>query len=54
MMAARTQKCITILGALVGIALFAAANAHLLTVAFQSQPACATIEAGPAPARRVC
>lgn len=53
-MTARTQKRIAILGTLVAISLFVAANAHLVSVAFSSRPACAALEAGPAPARRVC
>lgn len=49
-----TQKTIAILGAVIGAALFAGANAHLIAVAFQSQPVCAEIQPDRAPARAAC
>lgn len=49
-----TQKRLAIAGALIGLAVFLAANAHLLTVAVQSQPSCVVNESAPAPAKPVC
>lgn len=49
-----TQKRLAIAGALIGLAVFLAANAHLLNVALQSQPSCAVDPSGAEPARPVC
>lgn len=53
-MRAATQARLAIAAAILGVGIFAAANAHLIYVAFQSQPACTHIEGGPAPADRAC
>ncbi|MFV0491913.1 MAG: hypothetical protein ACK5M4_08850 [Pseudorhodobacter sp.] len=47
------QKKLAITAALAAILVFLAANAHLLSVAFSSAPAC-TARADAAPARRAC
>lgn len=52
-MTARAQKRLAVAGALAGVMLFAAANAHLLSVAFNSQPECSA-RANAMPARRAC
>lgn len=49
-----TQIRLAVAAAALGIGLFVAGNVHLFTVAFQSQPACALPEGGPAPARPAC
>jgi hypothetical protein len=48
------QKQIAIAAALLGAALVAAANAHLVIVAMRSQPACVAVANGPTPAKRSC
>ncbi len=53
-MSLSAQKWLALAGAAVGIGLFLAANAHLFVVAFDSQPACAVKDSGPAPARKAC
>lgn len=50
----RLHKRLAILGAILAVAAFAAANVHLITVAYQSQPACVTPAPGHAPATRDC
>lgn len=50
----RLHKCLAIAGAVLAIAVFAAANVHLITVAYRSQPACITPAAGHAPASPGC
>ena len=47
------QKRLAISAALAAVLLFLGANAHLLTVALQSQPECREA-AGLIPAKRVC
>lgn len=49
----RSQKWLAIATAAAVAAGFVAANAHLLAVAFGSQPAC-SVAAGAEPARRAC
>lgn len=49
-----TQKRVAIAGALMALGLLIAANAHLVTLAFSSQPACAMTEDDPMPAKRAC
>lgn len=53
-MTATTQKRLAIGGALLALAVFLGANAHLFTVAFQSHPDCASISADRAPSRNMC
>jgi hypothetical protein len=48
------QRNLAIAAAVAVAAAFLAANAHLVTVAVRSQPACVATDAGPAPARRAC
>ncbi len=48
------QRALAVAAAVALVAAFVAANAHLVTVAFRSQPACTAVAAGPAPARHVC
>ncbi len=48
------HKRLAIMGAILAAALFVAANAHLVTVAFQSQPACVMPAEGHAPATQDC
>jgi len=48
------QRTLAVAAAVAVVAGFLAANAHLVTVAFRSQPACTVAEAGPAPAQHVC
>ena len=45
----RLHKRIAVAGAILAAAVFVAANAHLVTVAYQSQPACVTPAQGHAP-----
>lgn len=45
---------LAILGAALLATLFIAANAHLITVAVRSQPACVAADPGRAPARVDC
>lgn len=52
-MTARAQRRLAIAAVVAGVALFVAANAHLLAVALGSQPACIAV-ADAAPASRVC
>lgn len=52
-MSPRAQKRLAFAGAALVIAVFIAANAHFLTVALRSQPACAAL-ADAAPAARAC
>lgn len=49
-----TQKRLAIAGALIGLAVFLGANAHLITVALRSQPSCTVDPSGPTPAKPVC
>lgn len=53
-MTAAAQKRLAILGALAGLGLLVAANAHLVTVAVNSQPACVTVDGAGAPAKPAC
>lgn len=53
-MTVATQKRLAIAGACLGVALFLAANAHLVAVAFLSQPGCAAVSPDRAPARPSC
>ncbi|HRO12104.1 hypothetical protein [Amaricoccus sp.] len=53
-MSQRAQKTLAIAGAILVVAVFAAANAHLVMVAVQSQPDCVLAAAGEPPAKRVC
>ncbi|GAB2209227.1 hypothetical protein ROS1_60480 [Roseibium sp. ROS1] len=48
-----SQKRLAIALAAIATAVFVGANAHMLVVAFKSQPAC-TAAAGAAPARHSC
>lgn len=48
------QKRLLIAGALVAAVAFLAANAHLVGVAFQTQPACIAVDGTALPAKRVC
>lgn len=48
------QKRLAWAGVAVGLAIFAGANLHLVRVAFQSQPDCAIMPNGPAPAKSAC
>jgi len=48
------QKRLAIIGAVLGIAGFVAANLRLVVVAIRSQPACAVVETSQLPARRDC
>ena len=52
-MTALSQKRLAIAAAVTGAAVFLAANAHLLAVALNSQPACAAVT-GAAPAKPAC
>ncbi|MCB1494316.1 MAG: hypothetical protein KDJ86_00900 [Bauldia sp.] len=54
MIDARLQRRLAIAGAVVFAGLFLAANAHLVKVAFMSQPDCVTPPPGKAPARLSC
>lgn len=53
-MTARNQRRLAILGAGMAVAVFVGANAHLIAVAFQSQPECGAISSERAPARHSC
>lgn len=53
-MTAATQKRLAILGAIALVAVFLGANAHLITVAFRSQPGCVAVSPDRAPARHAC
>lgn len=48
------QRSLAIAAAAAVAAAFLAANAHLVTVASRSQPACVATDAGPLPAKRDC
>lgn len=48
------QRSLALAGAAVVVAAFVAANVHLVVTAVASQPACAALPDGPAPARRSC
>lgn len=48
------QARLAIAAAVLGVAVFAAANAHLITVAFKSQPDCVLIAGAPIPAKKAC
>ncbi|WP_166433973.1 hypothetical protein [Roseovarius spongiae] len=48
-----TQRRLAIIGALLGVGVFIAANAHLVTVAVQSQPDC-TLSEHAAAAKPAC
>jgi hypothetical protein len=48
------QRALAVAAAIALAAAFLAANAHLVTVAVRSQPACVATDAGPAPAQRIC
>lgn len=54
MIGARLQRCLAILGALAFVGLFLAANAHLVKVAFMSEPDCVVPAPGKASARLFC
>lgn len=54
MVTARLQRRLAIVGALVFVGLFLAANVHLVSVAFTSQPDCVAPSPGKAPARLSC
>ena len=54
MMCMTCQKRVAILGAALLAALFIAANAHLVTVAIRSQPACVAADPDEAPGRTAC
>lgn len=51
---ARAQRRLALVAAGAGLALFLGANAHLIAVAFRSQPGCAAILPDRAPARHAC
>lgn len=53
-MTVAAQRRLAIAGACLAGALFLAANAHLIAVAFLSQPGCAAVSADRAPARPSC
>lgn len=53
-MSAALQKRLALVAALAAMALVLAANAHLVVVAFGSQPACVATHDAAAPARRAC
>lgn len=53
-MTVTAQKRLAILGALALVAVFVGANAHLIAVAFRSQPDCVAISPDRAPARHAC
>lgn len=48
------QKRLALIAALAALGLVLAANAHLVVVAFGSQPACVATDDAAAPARRAC
>ena len=48
------QRRLAIIGALLCVAGFVAANLHLVVVAIKSQPACAVVGTSQLPARRDC
>lgn len=48
------QKRLAIAGAVIGIAVFLAANLHLVVTAYRSQPACTLVDTSDVPARRDC
>lgn len=54
MIAPHLQKRLAILGAVVLVCLVLAANAHMVTLAFLSQPACVAPDPGRQPARPGC
>lgn len=53
-MAMTRQRRLAIAGAALVAALFVAANAHLVTVAFHSQPACVAADPASPPAKTAC
>ncbi|WP_374644211.1 hypothetical protein [Tabrizicola sp.] len=48
------QRSLALAGAAAVIAVFLAANIHLVIAAVGSQPACTALADGPAPARHSC
>lgn len=53
-MTLRRQKYLAAFGALVAVGIVLAANAHLVVVAFESQPACVAVADAAQPAKRAC
>lgn len=53
-MTAAAQKRLAVLAALLAVTVVMGANAHLLAVAFDSQPRCVAEDGGAAPAKRAC
>lgn len=49
-----TQGRLAIAAAMLGVGIFAAANIHLVAVAFESQPECVLNEGAPIPAKKAC
>lgn len=49
-----TQKRLAIAGALAALGVFVAANAHLIGLAFKTQPACVVVAGDAMPAKRAC
>lgn len=49
-----SQKRLAIAGAIAVLVAFLGANAHLLHVAFTSQPACTAVEGSAMAAKRAC
>ena len=50
----RLQRRLAITGAILLAGLFVAANAHLVAVAYKSQPACVPLATGHSPAATGC
>lgn len=48
------QARLAIAAAALGVIVFAAANVHLIAVAFESQPDCVLVEGSPIPAKKAC
>lgn len=53
-MTAAAQKRLAVIGALAAIGIVVAANAHLVTAALYSQPACVAVDGAATPAKRAC
>lgn len=53
-MTAAAQKRLAVLAALLAVTVVLGANAHLLAVAFGSQPPCVAEDGAAAPAKRAC
>lgn len=53
-MSPSAQKRLAWLGVALVVLIFLGANAHLVVVAFQSQPDCVVVPGGPAPAKPAC